>query len=236
MSTTTTTTTTDSNSLLRVSSFFALVLAFQIAVARLALGKEAKRRWQHALTGHALVQISYFLPLQLSLFALLAGCLAIAYVRLYQADLYVKLFGPLLRPAELPTQDGRLTLPGAFYFLCGTFLTALVFPLPVARYAVECLALADPVASWVGGSVAPSAYNRRLHASASVAGCLASFGVAFCLGMLVWDWQWPVALVGALVCCAAEANPWMNDNLAIPLATAAAVYWYTFPTYRTPSS
>jgi dolichol kinase len=220
---------THSSSLLRVSSFFALVLAFQIAVARLALGKEAKRRWQHALTGHALVQISYFLPLQLSLLALLAGCLAIAYVRLYQADLYVRLFGPLLRPAELPTSDGRLTLPGAFYFLGGAFLTALLFPLPVARYAVECLALADPVASWVGRSVGPSAYNPRLHASATMAGCLGSFCVAFCLGMLVWQ-QWRVSLVGALVCSAAEANPWVNDNLAIPLATAAAVHWCN-PTY-----
>jgi dolichol kinase len=216
--------------LLRVTSFFVIIVAFQIAVARFSLEQEAKRRWQHAITGHALVQISYLLPIHLSITALVVGAAGIFYVRQFQSDLYMQAFGPLLRREEL--EDGRL--PGAFYFLVGTALTVTVFPMNIARYAVECLAWADPIAAWAGRSI-PS---PKFHKSASLAGCLACFATAWIIGWIMIkkgeddssrdDETAATDLrritLGALACCVAEALPFGNDNLLIPLITAAAVH------------
>jgi dolichol kinase len=202
--------------LIRVSSFFVLVLAFQIAVAKLSLGKENRRRFQHAITGHALVQISYFLPIDICIGALALGCLGILYVQLYQSTTYKQLFEPLLRPEEL--REG--VLPGAFYFLLGTMITACFFPLDIARYAVECLSFADPLASFVGKSIS----SPKISANASIAGCFASFFTALFLGMVCFDLAWTEALAGSFACSTVEAFlSIMNDNFSIPVATAAAV-------------
>jgi len=207
----------------RVAFFIVLVTAFQVAVARFDLHQEARRRWQHALTGHALVQISYLLPVAASLAALLIGATGIYCIRHYRDDIYVKAFGPLLRQQEL--QEGHL--PGAFYFLIGTAFTLALFPISDARYSVECLAWADPMAAWVGCSVA----SPKINQSASLAGCLACFVTAWGIGwiMLLLPKEDAAAAdfgrvtLGALACCIAEALPFGNDNLLIPLLTAAAV-------------
>ncbi|KAL7556206.1 hypothetical protein ACA910_017365 [Epithemia clementina (nom. ined.)] len=227
----------DTLMIFRVSSLFLLVLAFQVAIARLSLEREGKRRWQHAISGHMLVQISYLLPLNVSIGALLVGAVGIAYVRWYQPDIYLEVFGPLLRTEE---RQQLRRLPGAFYFLSGTALTALLFPIDKARYAVECLAFADPMASWMG-QVIPS---PKFHAKASLAGCTACFFTAVVVGLAyfvpelgrsssstgasihdrhaVSDQLWTV-FVGALACTIAEASPFGNDNLLIPLITGATV-------------
>jgi dolichol kinase len=208
--------------LLRVTSFVVVIVAFQVAVARFSLEQEAKRRWQHAITGHALVQISYLLPIHISIAALVVGAAGIAYVRHFKSDLYLKAFGPLLRPDEL--EDGRL--PGAYYFLVGTALAATLFPMNTARYAVECLAFADPIAAWAGRSI-PS---PNIHKSASLCGCLACFATAWIIGwiMIKEDVDTSADMfritLGAFACCVAEALPFGNDNLLIPLITAAAVH------------
>lgn len=203
------------NPLFRVASFFVLVLLFQVAVAKFSLEKDTKRRCQHALTGLALLQISYVLPLDISIVALAAGCVAIAYVRHYQKELYRKLFEPLLRPEEL--RDGAL--PGAFYFLLGTMLTAFLFPLTYARYAVACLSLADPIASLVGKSIS----SPKITKNASLAGCLASFLTALLLGIVAFNLPTQSTIIGSLACSITEAFPVLNDNLSIPIVTAAAV-------------
>jgi dolichol kinase len=219
----------DYDGLLRVTSFVVVIVAFQVAIARFSLEQEAKRRWQHAITGHALVQISYVLPIHLSIGALVVGAAGIAYVRHFKSDLYLQNFGPLLRPDEL--EGGRL--PGAFYFLVGTALAVTLFPMNTARYAVECLAWADPIAAWAGRSI-PS---PKFHKSASLAGCLACFATAWIIGWIMIQKgdvddggrddettadMFQITL-GALACCVAEALPFGNDNLLIPLITAAAV-------------
>ena len=200
----------------QVSFFLILVVAFQVAIAQFSLDRETKRRWQHALTGQALVLISYVLAWEGCVAALTVGFGGIWGVRFYQHGLYIKLFGPLLRPQELP-KDGAL--PGAFWFLCGTLCCILWFPMPIARYAVACVSWADPMAAWVGKSL-PS---PRIHSSATVAGCVASLGTAVILGVVWFDLSWPAAIVGGMACSAAEAVPAWNDNFSIPLATALAV-------------
>lgn len=218
---------------LQVAGTCIALVGFQLAVARLNLNRETKRRWQHGLTGRALVLVSYVLPLRVAIPALCAGAAGIAYLRWCQPRAFVQHFGPLLRPYEA---RGRWALPGAFYFLIGTALTAALFPLSTARYAVDCLSVADPVAAWVGQSY-PS---RKVHASASVAGCASCFVTAWAIGALyflpvlnVHSLQSPALWMvggrisaGALACTIAEALPLGNDNLQIPLATAAAVHHF----------
>jgi dolichol kinase len=214
----------------------ALVVAFQFAAARLRIGREAKRRWQHAITGHAFVVASYFLPIQACVPCLAVGAAGIWYLRFYRTDLFQKSFGPLLRPHE--TSGNRL--PGAFYFLLGTALAAALFPIRTARYAVECLSICDPIAAYVGRSATARGrpWNAKVHESASLAGSAACFLSAWAIGHLYLAGNGgdgdgsedPFSVrraifAGAAACCVSEAVPFGNDNLLIPLATGAAVHF-----------
>jgi dolichol kinase len=204
----------------RAASLFLLVILFQVLIARVKdLGKEPKRRFQHVLTGHAFVQISYVLERNLAIGLLGLGAVGMYVIQTYFPTQFRRTFGPLLRRAEL---NGTQRLPGAFYFLLGTALTiALVNDLTVARYAVECLAIADPMASWIGSTI----QSPKLCQGSSVSGCLACFGTAWILGWLMLSWTSGLYTVtlGALACTVAEALPYGNDNLNIPLLTALVV-------------
>lgn len=219
----------DPSILWRAMSLIVLVILFQVVVAHVKLSSPVKRRWQHALTGHALVQISYFLPYFLCLAALLLGAMGMfAFQQCAPASFYQS-FGPLLRPDEI---EGR-KLPGAFYFLLGTAVAAFWTgegQLQVARYAVECLALADPMASYVGSTI-PS---LRICPGSSLSGCIACFVTAWSVGylMLVHGKEHPptafLLSIGALTCTIAEAIPYGNDNLNIPIATT----WVVLQLYK----
>lgn len=208
------------DAIIRLVLLFVLIVGFQIAVSRIALAQEAKRRWQHALTGHILVQASYILPMQLGVAGLLLGAAGMAYFRFLHPEQFVEAVGPLLRPEEL--EPNRL--PGAFYFLIGTAMTALSFDLSTTRYAVECLALADPMAAFVGKTIS----SPRLNQSASVAGSLGCFATSWLCGyFMLPDLNVVRITCGALACTIAEALPFGNDNITIPLATAAIVTLFT---------
>lgn len=208
----------------RVVSIIAMIVAFQVGVAQWSLEQEAKRRWQHALTGHLLVQASYILP-----FSACVGALFIASVGLwglckYQYAQYKENFGPLLRPDELIPG----ALPGAFYFLVGALCTVLIVPMNTARYAVECLAFADPVAAWVGKSVKTPMISR----SASLAGSMACLFIAWIVGyMFLEHASFSRITLGAIACMVAEACGWGNDNLSIPLLTAIVVQFMWLPDF-----
>lgn len=205
---------------IRAGSLLILVVAFQVLVAQVALEKETKRRLQHALTGHALVQISYVLPRSMAMILLIAGGTGIYVLQTFFPNQFRQAFGPLLRPKEL----ARKELPGAFWFLVGTGLTLIfVDDWIIARYAVECLALADPMASWIGKTI-PS---RKINASSSLSGCIACFGTAMAVGMVMLTnhrtYSIYTLVLGAMTCTIAEALPFGNDNLNIPLFTALVV-------------
>jgi dolichol kinase len=205
----------------RAISLVVLVVLFQVCIARVpSLQRETKRRWQHALTGHILVQSSYILPKPLALLLLTVASIGMLVWRSAFEEHFYKAFGPLLRKSEL---DGTQYMPGAFYFLLGTAVTVwIVDGWTVPRYAVECLALADPVASWIGSTV-PS---PRINQGTSVSGCVACFATAFVVGWLMLEDGRNNAFtlsVGALACTIAEGLPFGNDNLNIPILTALAV-------------
>ena len=208
----------DNDATIRLILLIALIVGFQVLVSHVALEREAKRRWQHALTGHILVQASYIIPMTYGNIGLLIGATGMAYIRFFHPEEFIKAFGPLLRPEELEAGS----LPGAFFFLIGTFLTSTMFELPVARYAVECLAIADPMAAFVGKLV-PS---PMIHSSASMSGCLACFMTAFLIGyLMIPETNMFHLAVGALGCTLAEALPFGNDNMTIPIVSALALTW-----------
>jgi dolichol kinase len=215
---------------MRAASLFIVVVLFQVLMARVALEKETKRRLQHALTGHAMVQISYVLPRNLAIALLLLGAAGMYALQKYFPNQFRQTFGPLLRTQELNGSQ----LPGAFYFLLGTAMTILlVDDWTVARYAVECLAIADPAASWIGSTV-PS---PKLNEGSSLSGCLACFLTAWCVGWLMLPTNTNMNMnmnsnsaftitIGAVACTIAEALPFGNDNLNIPIWTALVVHHF----------
>lgn len=236
-----------SSLVVRGGSLMVLVLLFQYFVARAPnVQKETKRRFQHALTGHALVQISYALPRSLSLALLLIGSIGMYLVKTFFFEAFLKAFGGLLRPKETSGE----VLPGAFYFLVGTAVVVsglVTTDMVIARYSVECLALADPMASWIGSTVPSPKFTIATEGgtrTSSLSGCLACFGTA--LGVGLWMLRKVVAVdsdgtsesdsaatkheftpltlvAGALACTIAEGLPFGNDNLNIPVITAFVV-------------
>jgi len=201
---------------LRLAAIFVLIVLLQVAFAYFPLGRETKRRLQHALTGHALVQFSYFLPEAYCKLGISMGAVVIWYTFSYQSEAYLNVFGSLLRAEEL---EGR-RLPGAFYFLLGAGAVYTLFPVDTARYAVECLSLADPFAAFVGQSVE----SKMITKSSSVAGSAACFVMALLVGFTMLN-EFSSIVAGALFCTISEAiSCGLNDNLTIPVFTALAVH------------
>ena len=253
-----------------------LVVVLQLVTARSGahddrpnlppFSSESKRRIQHGMTGCILVLISYCIPIYACIVLLTIATYLIYYLKTYHFHtIYLQNFGPLLRdyekqPISPPSQSNNhhsdsavsraIPLPGAYYFLCGTTITAIVFPLGIARYSVLCLSLADPMAAYVGQLV-PSYrldqirfFNLLLRftgttTNASVNGCIACFTTAWTIGYIqlvllsdntsAMSFVHPIITVtaGATACCIAEAISFFgshgNDNLQIPIFTALVV-------------
>lgn len=200
-----------------VVSAAAFVILLQVALAKSASSsKETRRRWQHSLTGQAMVGISYLLPIQICVGALLLGSIAIYFA--HRTKWYEQTFSSILRPNEVKK------LPGAFFFLLGTTITAAAFDLHHARYALLCLSCGDPMAAFVGRRYPNS--PRFLSANSSMIGSSACFITSFLLGCIMFYgdsrsiWK---AIVGGVTCTIAEATPKVDDNLMIPISTAMSI-------------
>jgi|EP00544_Gedaniella_sp_CCMP2646_P015694 dolichol kinase len=79
------------------------------------------------------------------------------------------------------------------------------------------------MASWIGSTV----YSKvKIHDGASVTGCTACFVTALVIGITTLGTNnIRVSVIGAVACMIAEAMPFWNDNVMIPIATASAVQW-----------
>ena len=184
----------------------------------LSLSREAKRRWQHVLSGAAMLALSYRISRYHALWACSIATSALYYFHQYHYSVFQTVFGAILRDHE------RQNLPGAFWFVLGTSCTLACTSYPTAQYALAVLSVADPAAAWVGQSI-PS---PRLAPSASLAGCLACFASALLVGHLLLPQSGPFVMVlrrtprllaSALACTVAEALGGRYDNWIIPLAT-----------------
>ena len=219
----------DEKLLSRATWTVALIISLQVLFARIPLQSESKRRWQHMITCHILVQVTYFIPRYVCRLLLIFGVLLI-FSALQLAPQYVyQQFGSMMRPAELPDKNGIVKqYPGSLHVLIGILLTEVcVQDLQIGRYAVECLAICDPMASWIGQSI-PS---RKLAPGTSISGVLACFLSSILLGYIMLDQEDQDTTIriwmGASVCTFAEALTIVNDNISIPLATGLVVEFLT---------
>jgi dolichol kinase len=201
-----------SSILVQAAITFCLVVALQLALARVSLSRESRRNLQHWTTGQAFLLVSYALPIYVCVMLLFFSAALFLYLELYQRQFFLKYFGAFLRPSEL---NGR-QWSGAFFFLLGTAVTAWLYPVETARFALQCLSTVDPVAGFVGRNI-PS---RQINASTTLAGSLAGFATACVIGYCYMGNAWRKILVGALTCVVVEASPYGNDNFLIPVLTS----------------
>ena len=133
-------------------------------------------------------------------------------------------FAPLLRKEE----SARPT--GSSYFLFACLITALAFPRHISAPAILFLSVGDPAATVVGvwrGRV--RLWGKSLEGNAA---CLIiCFLVAILLVLTLDGLSLKVALVGAAVATLFQALPrTLNDNLTIPMGSAACMRLISFLT------
>lgn len=221
-------------SLFALSAF--LIILLQILTARYIRQRSAsagtkqdrtdlhiQRRIQHAATGLVFVAISYIIPplpaaIMLTVADVALYALHRARLRSESAqEIYMKLFGALLRPHE------RTSLPGAFYFILGT-AASLAFPIKVARLSVLCLSLGDPVAAVVGTTIG----GPKLIGGKSWSGTLACFTVCFVLGYGIMGFNPTCSTIAGLCATLAElfsSIVGIDDNLLIPISTCLGLHF-----------
>lgn len=158
----------------------------------------------------------------------LAGSLIIVldYVRLARPSLnrfLMRIFSPVMRQNE---QNG---LTGATYAVIGIFIIVFFFSRDVVLLSLFFLAVADPIASYVG-----IRYGKdRLFGRKSFQGSLAAFfaclfisAVYYYTHNLMTDRLLIVSVLSGMAGAAAEAVPVgrLDDNLVLPVLSAIMLY------------
>lgn len=125
-----------------------------------------------------------------------------------------RLAGALFRPSEARTVSGAATLA------LGYALTWWVFPAAAAERAIVVAAVADPVAATVGSRLRGT--RAKTWAGSLACACAAA------LVLLPSHLSVPAVAAAALGAAAAERAPWRgSDNVTVPLAVAAVLWWMT---------
>jgi dolichol kinase len=131
-------------------------------------------------------------------------------------------FGPLMRPEEQPAISGPVRLNGATWVLLSAALLAAVFPIRIAVPAFTMFMIADAAAAVVGRRFGRLRWGRgRRTVEGTAAFLLAGLGVMAAFPSVVF-WTGALAVLAA---AAAEipSRPF-NDNLRVPLVTAAVIF------------
>ncbi len=183
-------------------------------------GPQPWRRVFHAANGLVVAAaLTRFDPTREQVVVVLAVVLAalvvldIIRLRVRRAnELFFRWFSSLASPREA---NG---VASSTWYALALLLTLGLFPRADAISAILVLALADPAASWIGRR-----WGRRPFLGGSVEGTLAFLVAAgIVLGLRHPPAQ---AAVGAVVGALAERLGWpLDDNLAVPLATVAALW------------
>ncbi len=145
-----------------------------------------------------------------------AEIIRLAFPRLNR--LLLKPFAALIRPEE------KTRLSGLFHTTMGTFLLFAIFgkdSLAVA-FAIGCAAFGDAAAALGGKALGRHALGR----GKTLEGSLSCFGACLLIG-LVLGVPWPAAFFASAAATALEflpATAFFNDNLWMPLASAAALH------------
>jgi len=201
-----------------------------IAVNTTALRRALRRGAFHAFIGSAIVVGVLCwdkLALLIALGAATALFLIFEAARLHLPSLnqrFLDWFAPLLRKEE----SARPT--GSSYFMIACLITVLAFPRHIAAPAILFLSLGDPAATVIGvwrGHIRLWDKSVEGHAACLII----CFLVAILLVGTLDELSLTVALAGAAIATFFQALPRMlNDNLTIPLGSAACMRLTAFLT------
>lgn len=180
-------------------------------------GVQPLRRLFHALTGVAAAAALTWLDLDrwTAVGILAAALVALALLDLVRLRLpranafFFRAFRTLASPREASA------MASSTWYAVGLLLAVAFFPRAAAVSGILVLALADPVASYLG-----QRWGRRPFLGGSVEGSLAFVAGALAVLLLRHD---PLVAVGAAMAATlAERLSWpLDDNLVLPPATAA---------------
>lgn len=182
-------------------------------------GAQPWRRLFHAANGLTVAAVLHYTAITRGLAlgilaAILAVLIVLDLVRLRSSranTLFFTTFRHLASPREA-TGPASST-----WYTLGVLLTVALFSRENAISGILILAVADPVASYAGRR-----WGRIPFMGATLEGTLLFFLVATAL--LLPRHPWPVALGAGVVAALAERLAWpLDDNLAVPVAGAAAV-------------
>lgn len=141
-------------------------------------------------------------------------------------EVLLSIFHPVMRENEAKSTAG------ISYLLAGAFLVIYLFPKNIATIAFLFLAIADPLASYVGLQHG----KDKLIGSKSLQGFIAAFiacslisGIYFMTHNLMIDRLIIVTLISGLIGAFSELVPVLNldDNLTFPLLSSIGL-WFVF--------
>ncbi len=182
-------------------------------------GLQPWRRLFHMTTGVAVsvILLRGYVPEGLALVILgvvLALMLGLDLVRLRHPEtnrLFFLVFYRLASPRE------ARGLASSTWYVTGMFLTLAIFPLEIAVAAILVLALADPLASYLGRR-----FGKRTLGGGTVEGTLVFLVVAFLV--LAQFEEIPGAAGVALLASVVEPIPWrLDDNLTVPITVGVGL-------------
>jgi len=192
---------------------------------------ELPRKLQHLSSILAIVGMFYLFSTRLQrAMALGGGLLVVVFV--HRLRLYFPKFNEYLiaRFSSILRRQEHNSLPGAFFVLLGSFLTVLLYPLPVATLGTLYLGFGDPMASLVGVSYGKEyrfASGKSLPGFAAMAVTCAVVTGLF----LAWFATLPLqvtllwCLVGGVSAAAVESSALpIDDNFSIPVLSGAVLF------------
>ena len=183
----------------------------------------ARRRVFHLVAASATTLLALVIPqpAYLTLIgggALLALALDSARPRVPALNrLFIRIFGPMLKPAEVTE------ISGATWFLIAAFFAFYFYGAAVAVPALLFIAVGDPVAALVGGRSPGPRWRGKspVGGLGFIAAALGAWAALSALGPGGWSWG---IVIGVIVAAAVELAPIpLDDNLTVPLIAGGAM-------------
>jgi dolichol kinase len=118
------------------------------------------------------------------------------------------------------TKDRERKRPlGSLYYVLSAFIVIMFFERNIAVASLFTLSISDPLSSIIG-----SRFGRLRFLGKTVEGTLTFLLSSLCI-FLSFSFGAPISVAAAVVASLAEllSGPYVDDNLAIPVATAAAL-------------
>jgi dolichol kinase len=143
---------------------------------------------------------------------------------------FLRVFGGLMRPQEVPADGAPLVLNGAVWMCVAAAACAVLYPAPVAAAALIMQQMGDAAAAIVGrryGTIRLPGLDKTLQGSAALA--VVAFATAWLFARLPVEGlaeSLPASRLaaGAVAAAIAEALPLrVDDNLRVPLIAGAAM-------------